>query len=1712
MESSWKIVIVTLLYLFVHSCDCGKINTPRVQLPWFESLNVNFTFEIFEGGCYTWSLSRDDIIDLEPLYDDSWGHCSRAARVSVSKTCAPPGSVIILAEEASTGEILRGDVDIDKISTLKVMSTTWKLYLEEAPEAFEVVAYDDQGNKFSTLEGVSFTWSIENLGNTVDEDPLVKLVQWRDTDYEAPQGVADLEARGLRSYSVLLYGQAIGESRVTACLEDICTDFTLQVVASVVLTPATAIIAPGDTLRYKLVRVRAGRLTIEDILDTLYYIKVPDTNTAMLEDTISLVRGTEIGQTNVYLMSGVTEVASASLTIAEPYSIRVTLRPSNLLIRGEPFIIHSILLDEEGHALFAGDQVLIRLSVEGYANVDLLSSTENGTLTDAIAQNAGLFTVTGKLHSIGGKTIYRKVEGQISAEVVEPLEIIPPVLYVARTDTIQEIQLKHQGGGNEPVIWSEVESETTQGPLSLSTEGIATIRGVGAMSVKVQLKKYPHVRAIGRVWSAPEELVQVSSSGYARVGKVHHLHVALTATHPDTGELFNFHACDCSSFVVSLLDGPEPHNITAAKWVPPIDGACCVLECVWSTRGVSTIRVARGRVADTTRVSVRAAPNILWPTQVAVLPTATLPVIAEGEALVPISSDTRVTQLVHRDGLLPYRYPNVQLFTLKCKKKGESRQELTSQSDEESGSVSLEAWCAPHVSRIRLEPSETPGNCSGGSKVWLRPGQEVIVKVTLMDAVGRELLDENGPRMSWNIEPNHPGLEFKATDRLFVEYNPEYDPVPVPYKYFQVVTTDDPAIGWNGVLKASIPDASASIQAKVVAPLKCDPLKVNIAWEGETVSNIATISGGSGRYAVESPKGVQGLVENGILAATVPGPGSYDLIVTDQCVQGEKQIIEVHIEEVLSVEVSTSRAVGVGACIPITALIQGVSHRYLSTGRVPDYRTTGYVAIREGQLCGIKEGAGKVRASFAGVWSPEVEVLVFPPLEIVPSTVRVPPGVRLQLRHRGGPPSHLATLNYKAISGLSHVEVSSLGSVHGLSTGKAKIKLVAIDIANVEMASADSEVEVIPISGVRVRAATQNLLVGYPSPVWVEAEGLSAVTLASLQPAPRVTWNVRDPTIARIYTTHIDDMLERYVAEGLSIRVVPLKPGVITIDVRVRNMGQVAETRSWDSTIEILGISDIRTSVDGLAKELTSSDRLAVAVSSVLKLKSLPRGTWKTYEDGAFSLSPAGELTAIRPGYGVIVAEHKDERNNIYRESAIHVQVSIPAYCTAEPAGEPHESAIRLVARDSIGRPLIAPLANVSTLSSLPVLSRRASESALGTELLITGLDTAGTYMAFKLAVSGVTVKDEVLVTGSDLRADRVVVTGGWGVCLEGIGWRSPAGVSIFSGNGVSLALLVRDSPGTHVLRLDRPHNVYTLHQIPLEKIEFLPGEWPFAMVPLSFTAGGLTSGPFICSEEQRYALEGIAIDLPYFCRTKAPHIAEPTLDIVNGRIGCKIIPASTIIESSEVELCAEWSLYRACTKVLLVPQIRVSSTKVSLVHPPAVFTVSGHPHALKLVRLTASPGLKFETVVDSGEMKVTVINEAQTCGAGWVTVWSKLTTQEIRVDVERECDTACGSLLAALFSLLRPYLSTIITALAVLAAYLYVQTRMQQRKSPVRMPTEPVQTVLPPESPPSINRSRTWSRSPYASNGPAAPVYGDASMLPDQSFSPNITRNSIFL
>lgn len=92
----------------------------------------------------------------------------------------------------------------------------------------------------------------------------------------------------------------------------------------------------------------------------------------------------------------------------------------------------------------------------------------------------------------------------------------------------------------------------------------------------------------------------------------------------------------------------------------------------------------------------------------------------------------------------------------------------------------------------------------------------------------------------------------------------------------------------------------------------------------------------------------------------------------------------------------------------------------------------------------------------------------------------------------------------------------------------------------------------------------------------------------------------------------------------------------------------------------------------------------------------------------------------------------------------------------------------------------------------------------------------------------------------------------------------------------------------------------------------------------------------------------------------------------------------------------------------------------------------------MKLVKLTTSPGLKLDVTHKESEIFVVVKNEASTCGVGLVNVKSKLTAQDIQVEVERECDVACGTLLGAIFSILKPYLPTMMTIVAIAATYLY--------------------------------------------------------------------------
>lgn len=106
--------------------------------------NYNYYFQCVL--CRT--SSRPDIISITTIYVDRHDDCSHKVIITPTSREQRRSTAVVLAEDISTGEVLRCDVILDVIHQLGVLTTTRELYLEEAPETFKMWAFDSQGEKF----------------------------------------------------------------------------------------------------------------------------------------------------------------------------------------------------------------------------------------------------------------------------------------------------------------------------------------------------------------------------------------------------------------------------------------------------------------------------------------------------------------------------------------------------------------------------------------------------------------------------------------------------------------------------------------------------------------------------------------------------------------------------------------------------------------------------------------------------------------------------------------------------------------------------------------------------------------------------------------------------------------------------------------------------------------------------------------------------------------------------------------------------------------------------------------------------------------------------------------------------------------------------------------------------------------------------------------------------------------------------------------------------------------------------------------------------------------------------------------------------------------------------------------------------------------------------------------------------------------------------
>ncbi|CAD7078083.1 unnamed protein product [Hermetia illucens] len=475
-------------FLMLGGGTATKLNYPRVLLPIFDKISINFTLEVIEQGCFKWDTSRHDLIQITPVYDTFDGECSSKAVVTVLTREKRRNTAIVLAEELRTGDTLRCDVILDVIDKLGVLTTTRELFLEEAPETFELWAQDSQGNAFTTLEGVEFTWAISSVnGYNSDQSwqQVLRFLTFTESNYhEVPKSLEKFEAQGIKGYMVLLEGSNTGTARVTVRMpypeySHVPTiEVNIMVLANIILDPTDAHILMGDTINFRILQLKQGKLH-EITLNSQYYLEIEDERIA--EITGNKATGLRLGRSVVRLRdrnvpsdggfnqdgeSLKSSAPRATITVSTASKITINLLPHYnwVTIEGEKHEIAIDLYTHDDQKIYLGP----RYNVESTFQESLfyvLQKSQNGSRIYGEAVRHGSTPVLGSFEKLTAKA-----ELQIYKELtLTPRRVVLP--FDPSNSRRQRIRFIATGG-DESYVWSSQNSKL----ISISQSGIAETR------------------------------------------------------------------------------------------------------------------------------------------------------------------------------------------------------------------------------------------------------------------------------------------------------------------------------------------------------------------------------------------------------------------------------------------------------------------------------------------------------------------------------------------------------------------------------------------------------------------------------------------------------------------------------------------------------------------------------------------------------------------------------------------------------------------------------------------------------------------------------------------------------------------------------------------------------------------------------------------------------------------------------------------------------------------------------------------------------------------------------------------------------------------------------------------------------------------------------------------------------------------------------------
>ena len=380
-------------------------------------------------------------------------------------------------------------------------------------------AYDNQGNEFSTLNGVEFQWSITNMiaAKTSDSNPVIRFIKFSDSPYETPASIVDFEKKNSQGHIILLEGVKTGSAKISVKLPHMeygklnATEVNLMVVANLILDPSNVCVLRGDVVNYKIYHVHQGRLEEIYFPSSQYFLEIEDKSIAKVIDDSGHISGLNEGKTRVLLhdrnvnsdIETSTRIPSAIITVAKPNRILLSLLPyyNWAVIVGEQHELIVELFSENNEKFYIGSGVGIVTRVEDGKFI-VNSCSRNSSWCYGFGNELGKSKVHASLENIISPhlsqpmVIEPRLTTSESIRIYGKIDILPRLVVIPWDHLVKaryEVELKASGGDGK-FLWSS----NNTGVGTVTQVGLVRIVDQGKFQITASMLTNTHNKAVAR--------------------------------------------------------------------------------------------------------------------------------------------------------------------------------------------------------------------------------------------------------------------------------------------------------------------------------------------------------------------------------------------------------------------------------------------------------------------------------------------------------------------------------------------------------------------------------------------------------------------------------------------------------------------------------------------------------------------------------------------------------------------------------------------------------------------------------------------------------------------------------------------------------------------------------------------------------------------------------------------------------------------------------------------------------------------------------------------------------------------------------------------------------------------------------------------------------------------------------------------------------------